>query len=337
MAAGGSVLKLYNGCTIPQVGLGTWKSKPGQVEAAVYHAIKSGYRHIDCARVYGNEAEVGNGLARAIKEGIVKRKELWVTSKLWNNFHHEEHVMEGLNQTLKDLQLEYLDLFLIHWPTAFKCDTQNLFPKDIHGNMLYPEDDEKGPINFLRTWPVMKKAVDEKKIRNIGLSNFNSKQIKAVMDLNLVKPAMLQVECHPYCIQENLRKFCTENEILFTGYSPLGSPDRPWANADDPSLLDDPKLAEIGKKYNKTSAQVLIRWQIDHGLCVIPKSVTPSRIEENFNVLDFKLSEEDMKTIDSFNRNWHGCVPRITVDGKLVARDGKHPQFPFGVDEDYTF
>jgi len=331
------VLKLYNGALMPQVGLGTWKSKAGDVEKAVYHAIKKGYRHVDCALVYGNEVEVGTGIKKAISEGICKREELWVTSKLWNTFHHEDDVMVGLTKTLNDLKLEYLDLYLIHWPTAFKRSTTNNFPKNEDGSMNYAKDDEKGTVNFLRTWPVLCKAVSEKKVRQVGLSNFNSKQIEQVMNLNLLKPHVLQVECHPYCIQKNLRDFCTKNQIAITGYSPLGSPDRPWATKDDPSLLNDPNLAKIAKRYGKSTAQVLIRWQVDHGLSVIPKSVTPSRIEQNLNVFDFKLSPDDLAKIDSFNRNWHGCVPRTTINGKLAARDEQHPSFPFGVDEEFIF
>jgi len=321
---------LFTGAKMPMVGLGTWKSKAGKVETAVYHALKSGYRHIDCAAVYGNEKEVGAGMKQAFDEGICKREDIFVTSKLWSSFHRADLVKPALQKTLDDLGLEYLDLYLIHWPTNFKAGDA-MFPKNERGEMLHGPPEE----NFMQTWPELEKCVDDQKTRAIGLSNFNSQQIERVRKKARIMPAVLQVECHPYCTQVNLLKYCNDNNMVMTAYSPLGSPDRPWASANDPVLLEDENVAKIAAKNKKTSAQVLIRFAVERGIVVIPKSVTPSRIEQNLQVGDFKLSDEDVQTILNFNRNWHSCVPRVTVDGKPTARDAAHPEFPFGVDEEY--
>jgi len=297
----------------------------------VYTALKCGYRHIDCAAVYGNEKEVGDGMKKAFAEGICTRAEVFITSKLWNSFQAPSMVQKGLQQTLTDLQTEYLDLYLIHWPTNFKAG-ENKFPKDANGNMMYGETSE----NFESTWPLLEAAVESGQCKAIGVSNFNSKQIDRVYNVSKKHtPAVLQVEVHPYCTQEALKKYCDDKKIVMTAYSPLGSPDRPWAGADDPALLQDPKLADIAAKYKKSPAQILIRFAVDRGIVVIPKSVTPSRIMQNYDVANFTLAAEDMTKIMAFNRNWHSCVPRITVDGKLVPRDAKHPEFPFGVDDKF--
>merc|ERR1719499_1026873 len=187
--------------------------------------------------------------------------------------------------------------------------------------MLYGPASE----NFENAWPKLEECVGQKKVRAIGVSNFNSKQIERVRKIAKIQPAVLQVECHPYCTQENLLKYCNENGMVMTAYSPLGSPDRPWASKDDPSLLQDENLAKIATQYGKTPAQILIRFAVDRGIVVIPKSVTPSRIEQNLSVGDFKLSDDDISVIMNFNKNWHSCVPRITVNGKPQPRDATHP------------
>eukprot|EP00051_Salpingoeca_urceolata_P019488 m.285156 g.285156 ORF g.285156 m.285156 type:complete len:369 (+) comp19430_c6_seq9:3-1109(+) len=314
--------KARTGAEWSLVGLGTWKSKPGQVEAAVEHALESGYRHIDCAAVYGNEKEVGAALKKVFDKGVIKREDVWITSKLWNTKHAKEDVRPALVKTLEDLGLEYLDLYLIHWPHGFQAG-DNPFPKDEQGNVLYSY------TPLMETWTAMEAVYEEGLVRNIGLSNFNSKQIQEIVDGGKVKPFALQVEVHPYLTQNKLIEFCKALDIKVTAYSPLGSPDRPWAKPGEPSLLEDPKLKEIGDKYGKTPAQVAIRFQVDRGVAVIPKSVTPSRIEQNFNVFDFKLTDEDIATIESFNRPWRACVPMVEVDGKPVERDAKHPLYPF--------
>lgn len=281
---------------MPLLGLGTWKSNPGGVVEAVKNAIACGYRHIDCALVYGNEAEVGAAIKSKIEDGTVKREDLFITSKLWNTFHSKNLVIPSLKKSLTDLGLDYLDLYLIHWPMGYKEHCE-LFPKDENDTTLYSD------VDYLEAWAGIEDAVDQGLTRSIGLSNFNKDQIQRILDNCRVKPVVLQVECHPYLNQRKLIDFCKSRDIFITAYSPLGSPNRPWAKPGDPLLMEDPKIVVIANKYEKTPAQILIRYQIQRGVIAIPKSSTKSRIESNIQVFDFALSDEDMKAIDSFDCN----------------------------------
>lgn len=250
MAATVPKVTLNNGLQIPVFGLGTWKSKPGEVTAAVKSAIDAGYRHIDCAHVYGNEKEVGEAIRAKIAEGFVKREDLWITSKLWNTFHSPEKVEPALKKTLSDLGLEYLDLYLIHWPMGFKEDG-DLFPMNADGDKLLFSD-----VDYVDTWKGMEGVQKKGLTKSIGLSNFNSEQIDRVLKAATVKPVTNQVECHPYLNQKKLAAFCKERGIVLTAYSPLGSPDRPWAKPDDPQLLQDEGIIAIAKRLGKSPAQV---------------------------------------------------------------------------------
>jgi len=305
-------LTLNNGMKIPLLGLGTWKSKPGQVGAAVEHALRKGYRHIDCAAIYGNEAEVGAGI---VASGV-PRSEIFITSKLWNTKHHPEDVEAACRKTLADLGVDYLDLYLIHSPVAFE-----------RGDIGYPVN-EDGKFKFsdvhpTTTWLAMEKLVKKGLTKSIGLSSFNSEQIADVLEKGSVKPVTNQVECHPYLGQAKLFAFCKERDITITAFSPLGSPDRPWAKPGEPLLLEDPKIKVIAKKHSKSPAQVIIRWQIQRGVIVIPKSVTATRIEENGNVFDFELSAAEMKEMESFN-----CNGRLSPMPPFTA----HPHYPFHIE-----
>lgn len=308
-------LKFYNGNEIPVFGLGTWKSKPGEVTQSVKDAIDIGYRHIDCAHVYGNEKEVGIAIKEKITQNIVKRQDLFITSKLWNTFHKPDLVESAIKTSLSDLGLEYLDLYLIHWPVAFK-EGDDLFPQNPDGSPSFSDAD------YVDTWKAMESLVNKGLTKNIGISNFNSEQVERILKICTIKPVTNQIECHPYLTQKKLSKFCKDKDILITAYSPLGSPDRPWAKPDDPKLLDDKKLCEVAKKYNKTPAQILIRYQLDRGHIVIPKSVTRSRIAENYEVFDFKLSSEDIEYIDSFDCNGRICP----LSGSEAS-----PHYPFHI------
>ncbi|XP_053208245.1 aldo-keto reductase family 1 member B1-like [Panonychus citri] len=305
---------LYNGVTVPTLGLGTWKSKPGEVAAAVKHALlNAGYRHIDCALVYQNEHEVGQALKEVFESGALKREEVFITSKLWNTFHSRASVMEGVKKSLANLGLEYLDLYLIHWPMGFQ-EGDNLFPRDDKEQIIFSN------IDYLETWKGMEDVQKAGLSKSIGVSNFNSEQIQRVLDNCEIKPVMNQIEVHPYLTQQPLIDFCRERQIGITAYSPLGSPDRPWAKPEDPSLLEDPAIKSLAAKYNKTSAQILLRYANQRGLFVIPKSVTPSRIDENINIYDFKLTPEEIESINQFNKNWR-AVPVLTYS--------EHPYYPF--------
>ncbi|XP_055301498.1 aldo-keto reductase family 1 member B1-like isoform X4 [Sitodiplosis mosellana] len=310
-------ITLNNGLSIPQLGLGTWNSPPGEVSQAVKDAIDIGYRHIDCAYVYGNEAEVGEGISAKISEGVVKREDLFITSKLWNTFHRPDLVVPALKKTLENLKTPYLDLYLIHWPFAYK-EEGDLFPKDENDKLQFSD------VDFVDTWKAMEEAVDLGLVKSIGISNFNVAQTKRLLESCRIKPVTNQVECHPYLTQIPLSTFLKSVDIVLTAYSPLGSPARPWVTKDDPVLLEDPKILAIAAKYNKNAAQILIRYQLQRGHVVIPKSVTKGRIASNFNVFDFELTQGDIDEINTFECNGRICP----MAGALG-----HPFHPFEKDE----
>ncbi|WP_192349551.1 aldo/keto reductase [Algoriphagus sp. Y33] len=280
-------LSFKNGDKLPIIGLGTWKSKPGEVSQAVYWAIEAGYRHIDCAAVYQNENEVGEGIAKAIGEGLVKRDELFVTSKLWNNSHKKEQVLPALEKSLADLKLDYVDLYLIHWPIAFKAGVG--FPKSRDDYYTYDE------VSLSETWKAMQELKEKGLVKHIGVSNFNQNKLKELLKVGGQLPEMNQVEMQPYLPQEGLVSFCEEHGILMTAYSPLGSPDsRADRHKNDPKLLVDPVVKEIADKHKVGTGQILIAWSILREIAVIPKSVNKERIIENLTAGNINLDDHDM-------------------------------------------
>jgi len=303
-------LKFSNGDLMPIVGLGTWKSAPGEVYGAVREAIRIGYRHIDCASIYGNEAEIGSALREAIGEGQVTREELWITSKLWSNCHGRDNVEVSLRKSLHDLGLSYLDLYEIHWPVALRASA--MFPGS-GADFLSPAD---APIEA--TWAGMEDAVDAGVTRHIGVSNFSAKKLRSLMATCRIKPELDQVELHPLLQQPNLVAFCASEGIHMTAWAPLGSGDRPdfVKAADAPVLLDNPVIHSIATRHGCTPAQVLIAWHVNRGISTIPKSVTPSRLRENLAAADIVLAQADMAQIAALDQDYR------LIDGAFWTIEG---------------
>ena len=303
-------LKFKNGDHMDAIGLGTWKSEKGEVANAVKIALNNGYKHIDCAATYGNEAEVGEAFAEVFGKGDIKREDVWVTSKLWNNAHKKEDVIPALKQTLKDLQLEYLDLYLIHWPVAFKPDVS--FPEKAEDFLSLEE------VPLIETWKEMIKAKEQGLVKHIGVSNFSIEKLEELMNDTDHAPEMNQVELHPYLQQDKLLEFCSRNGINVTGYSPLGSGDRSdeMKADDDPSLLENPVINKIAKKHGASAGQILIKWSEQRGTAVIPKSTNEGRIKENLQSAGFQLDEDDLKEIADLDDHFR------YVTGKFFEMEG---------------
>ena len=256
---------LNNGVAMPRLGLGVWQAKDGhEVENAVSVALEAGYRLIDTAAVYGNEAGVG----KAIKSSNIPREQLFITTKVWNADQGYDQTLAAFDKSLERLGLDYVDLYLIHWPVP---------AKDL----------------YIETWRALEKLYSEGRVKAIGVSNFTVEHLERLMNESTIVPAVNQIELHPYLTQAPLREFCQQNDIVVESYSPLSGAGG--------GLLNDPVLEELAQKYDKSPAQIVIRWHLQNDLIVIPKSVTPERIQQNIDVFDFQLDSDDMAAIDNLN------------------------------------
>ncbi|MFK8015380.1 MAG: aldo/keto reductase [Gammaproteobacteria bacterium] len=292
---------------MPSVGLGLWKLAREEAAASVRAAVAAGYRHLDSAADYGNEAEVGHGIRAALDEGLCQRDDLWVTSKLWNTDHGAEHVRPALERTLADLQLERLDLYLIHFPIALEHVPHDVrYPAEwVHDPAAAQPSMKTARVPLMETWQAMEELVKLGLTREIGVCNFNTGLMHDLLTYAQIKPAMLQIESHPYLTQEPLLRLCRDNDIAVTAFSPLGALSYvalDMAGAAD-SVLTEPVVVEAAAQVGRTPAQVVLRWGIQRGTAIIPKTSRKERLIENLALFDFSLTDEQMRSISALNQN----------------------------------
>jgi D-xylose reductase len=299
--------KLIGGDELPAVGLGLWKVGRQQAAQTVHDAIEAGYRHFDCACDYGNEAEVGEGLQRVLQSGACRRDELWVTSKLWNTYHAAEHVRPAIERSLADLRLEYLDLYLIHFPLAqrFVPFEKRYPPGWFHDPDAAQPRVELANVPIAETWQAMEDLVRAGLVRNIGVCNFHPAQLRDLLTYAEIASAVLQVEMHPFLAQEKLLRFCKEQNIVVTAFSPLGAASYVSLGmaTERESALVQPVVREAAQRHGKTPAQVLLRWGVQRGTAVIPKTTRPDRLRENLAIFDFELAADEVTAITALDRN----------------------------------
>ncbi|MDA7915831.1 aldo/keto reductase [Verrucomicrobia bacterium] len=300
-------LKLITGDELPSIGAGFWKVDNADTARVTKEAIEMGYRHLDCACDYGNESEVGQGIADAISSGLCKREDLWVTSKLWNTYHAAEHVRSACEKSLKDLGLDCLDLYLVHFPISQKhVAIEERYPP---GWFFDPEAEspkvELAPVPLSETWAAMEQLVKDGLVKNIGVCNVGTAQLQDMLNYATVPPSVLQVETHPYLTQEKLLRFCNEKQIAYTAFSPLGAQSYFAINMAEAheGLMEHAVVKEIATVISKTPAQVLLRWGVQRGTAIVPKSSNKGRLQENLGIFDFELSEDQMAALTALNMN----------------------------------
>ena len=283
-----------------------WKLPKPTAPAIVREAVRVGYRHLDCACDYGNEPQVGEGLATALQDGLCRRDEMWVTSKLWNTYHEPKYVRAACERSLRDLKLDYLDLYLVHFPIALAY-----VPFDVRYPPEWFYDPQAAqpamkPINvpYADTWGAMEDLQRAGLVKRIGVCNLNVSLLRDLLSGCSIRPAVHQIELHPYLTQARQVRFCQQEKIAVTAFSPLGAPSYlPLGMATpEENVLLDPVVTAIAAHHGRTAAQIALRWGVQRGCAVIPKTQTPARLAENLAVFDFALTDTEMAAIDGLDR-----------------------------------
>lgn len=292
-----------DGSALPSPGLGTWKIPEELTPQIVHQAIETGYRHLDCAADYGNERLVGKGIASALNAGLCARDDLWVTSKLWNTYHEPQHVRAACEKTLSDLGVGQLDLYLIHFPIALEfVPFDKMYPPGwtAGGEAMSPI-----PVPYSDTWRAMEELVDAGLTKRIGVSNIGTAMLREVLSYARIKPAVLQVEMHPYLCQENLLRFCQEQDVAVTAFSPFGADSYLSLGMAEASerILAHPVLERIAAAHGKSTAQVALRWAMQRGTIPIPKTQSPDHLRENFDIFEFVLTPEELTAISDLDQH----------------------------------
>ncbi|XP_013175996.1 PREDICTED: aldo-keto reductase AKR2E4-like [Papilio xuthus] len=304
-------LKLNNGKLMPAIALGTYlgfdqggvvKSVNKQLANVVMNAIDIGYRHFDTAAIYETEEEVGEGIRKKIEEGAITRDDVFVTTKLWNTQHKREQVPLALKQSLNKMGLNYVDLYLMHWPIGLNDD--------------YTFSD----VDFMETWRGLEDVQKTGLAKSIGVSNFNLDQLRRLIKEASIKPVAIQVEVHPQMIQSEIIEYAKSESMVVMGYSPFGSLVMRYGMQFPGPKIDEPILVEIARKYNKTTPQVVLRWQVDRNVVPLPKSTNLKRLKENIDIFDFKLEQYEIEKINQFHNNVRYTLPSFWQN---------HPYYPF--------
>lgn len=302
----GTNLALNTGTNLPAIGLGTWKISKEKTQETITKAIELGYRHFDCALEYGNQEAVGDALRDAMENKQMGRGEFFVTSKLWNTHHKRHAVFEEMECTLRQLKLHHVDLWLMHWPLAFRAKNHSRRGSDIESTKDIRGNVQCDDVSITETWAAMEAMHRDGKACAIGVSNFTLPMMEQLLATCQIRPAVLQIELHPYLQQNELVDFCKEKGILVIAYSPLGS-----QMHGDIDVLDDPVIQQIAKEHKIAPSQVVLKWLLQRHISVVPKAEDPEHMRINSQIFDFELTDADVRKIESLDRNLRFISPKL--------------------------